>query len=271
MRERGCRRLFANRVVPAREADRRERLDLVPVHDGVRRVGMKVDEALPQIDGRQPRDTQGWQEQHHADQNGLNQPLFPGQESIKDTNPPHQRWRPCDQGETDARETAKGSKNRQELQTRGYADVSEQTRRGLEPSRGPVNMACILDGGIADEVSDVLARTVRQRVAEGSISVGFGPRKPVPLLQLDAGGVIDGRGPADIDTHGAVPERQPQNRICRPRQRPTHQPRHHQARGRARTEAFPVHRCRCPVIEHAGLAGSRTKLYEQVRVGARAP
>ena len=232
MRERGRRRLFANRVVPAREADRRERLDLVPVHDGVRPVWMKIGEALPGVDRRQTREAQGWHKQNQADQRESNQPLIPGENSIEYTNPRHRRWRRrYDQGETDAREPAKETEKRQVLQARGLAGTGRHVgapgRRGLDPRRGPVDVVSILDGGIDDEVSDVLARTVRQRVAEGPIPVRFGPRQPVPLLQLEPGGVIDGRGPADMDVHGAVPERQPQNRIRRPRQRPAHQPCHH--------------------------------------------
>ena len=276
MRERGGRRLFANRVVTAREADRRKRLDLVPVHDGVRHDGMKDGEASPQIDGHHPRETQGWQEQNQADQSGSNQPLFPGEQSIEHTNPlhtrwrpcdqgqtdvrepaqetrnrsapAHQRWRPCDQGQTDGHEPAQETKDRQVFQARGYAGVPQRRRRRLDPKRLPVNLVGILNGGIADEVADVLERTVRQRVAEGPIPLRIGPRKRVPLLQLETGGVIDGRGPADIDLHGAIPVRQPQNRIRRPRQRPAHQPRHHQARGQTRREesagvsAFPEKR-----------------------------
>ena len=77
MRERGRRRLFPNHVVPAREADRHERLDLVPVHNGIRYIGMKVGEALPQIDGRHTRETQGWKEHNQPNQRVSNQPPLP--------------------------------------------------------------------------------------------------------------------------------------------------------------------------------------------------
>ena len=195
----------------------------------------------------------------------------PAQETRNRTAPAHQRWRPCDQGETDGREPAQETKDRQVFQDRGYAGVPQRRRRGLDPKRGPVNLVGILDGGLADEVADVLERTVRQRVAEGPIPLRIGPRKRVPLLQLEPGGVIDSRGPADIDLHGAVPVRQPQNRIRRPRHHPAHQPRHHQARGQARREAFTFHRCLWPVAEDDALIGSRRRLYEPVRVGTRAP
>ena len=170
MRERGRRRLFTKRVVPAREADRRERLDLVPVHDCIRHIGMKVGEALPQIDGRQPRETRGWQEQNQADQRESNQPLLLGEQAIENTNPLEQRWRPIDQCQTDGREPALETNDRNVFQAGRHTDV----RRQLDLKLVSVDLVGILNGGIEDEGSDVLERMVRQRVTEGSIPFRIG-------------------------------------------------------------------------------------------------
>ena len=118
-----------------------------------------------------------------------------------------------------------------------------------DPKRDSIDLMGILDGGVEDKISDVVLRMVRQRIAEGPIPSRLGLREPVPLLQLESGGIIDGQGPPDMDTHGAIPERQPQHRIRRSRQRPAQQPGHHQARGQARSERAPVHRCLCPTIK----------------------
>ena len=126
----------------------------------------------------------------------------------------HQRWRrPLEQGETEAREPAQEPKDRQEFQAHGYAlarrHIREPRRSVSNPKRGPIDLVGILNDGVQDKIADVVARTVRQHVAEGSIPDRHGPREPVSLLQLEPGGVINGRSPPNMDAHGAIPERQP--------------------------------------------------------------
>ena len=140
-----------------------------------------------------------------------------------------------------------------ELQAYGNAwagrHIREPPRSIPNPKRGPIDLMGILDGGVENKISDVVARTVRQRVAEGPIPHRHSPCKLVPLLQLEPGSIIDGRSPSNMNTHGAIPERQSQHRIRRPRQHPAQQPGHHQASGQARRNKFLLHRCLCPVVE----------------------
>ena len=96
----------------------------------------------------------------------------------------------------------------QEFQAHGYAlagrHIREPRRRGLDPKRGPVDLVGILDGGVTDEIADGVASKVRQRVVEGPIPDRHGPRELVPLFPLESGGVIDDRGPPDMDAHRAI-------------------------------------------------------------------
>ena len=132
------------------------------------------------------------------------------------------------QGETDAGESAQEPNDCQELQAYGNAwagrHILEPPRSIPNPKRGPIDLMGILDGGIENKISDVVARTVRQRVAESPIPHRHSPCKLVPLLQLKPGSIIDGRSPSNMNTHGASPERQSQHRIRRPRQHPAQQP-----------------------------------------------
>ena len=124
----------------------------------------------------------------------------------------HQRWRrPLEQGKTEACEPAQEPKDRQEFQAHGYAlagrHIREPRRRGLDPKRGPIDLVGILSDGVQDKIANGVARTVRQHVAEGPIPDRHGPREPVSQLQLEPGGVINGRSPPNMDAYGAIPER----------------------------------------------------------------